>query len=233
MAFEFTAEGRDHQANGFRGPCRVRNDVLCRGARGAKIFPARAIHQRLRTGIGMNGGHGTDFNFKGVVQGFCQRGEAVGGAGGDGDNGITGVEGIVIHVKDNGFHLARRGGDQHLLGTRIQMRPGFLFRGIKTGAFDDDIHPGGFPGDMSGLFFGVHRDRFAIHNQRVFGEIHTPRETAVVRVMPEQIGQHFGRGKIVDGDDGVAVLGFKQATKDETSDAPESVNANFTHGVLL
>jgi hypothetical protein len=51
--------------------------------------------------------------------------------------------------------------------------------------------------------------------------------------MPEQVGQDFRGGEVVDGDDGVTVLGFKKAAQHKASNASKSVNANFTHGVLL
>ena len=123
MALQLAAERRDHQTDGLCRTGGVGNDILCRRPRGAKVFPARAIHQRLRTGIGMDGGHGAHFYFKRIVQGFCQRGEAVGGAGCDGNNGVTGVNGVVIHAVDDGFHLTRRRRDQHFLRPGVQVRP--------------------------------------------------------------------------------------------------------------
>lgn len=86
---------------------------------------------------------------------------------------------------------------------------------------------------MFGFFFGVYCDGFIVYNQCVFGEIYVLWEVVVVRIMLEQIGQYFGRGEVVDGDDGVVVLGFKKVMKYQVFNVFKFVNVNFIYGFFL
>ena len=156
------------------------NDVLCCCPRGAQIFPAWTINQRLRSRVGVDGGHSAKLNTEAIVQRFRHRCQAVGGARCDRDNPIVRIHCVVVDVKDNGLHVASRGGYQHFFGPCIQVRVGFFCRGIKTGAFDDYLSASGFPRNIFGLFFCVNRDFFTVDNQRVFGKVDAPGKRAVV-----------------------------------------------------
>ena len=57
---------------------------------------------------------------------------------------------------------------------------------------DDEVNACRCPWNVFGLFLGVNRDRLTIDNQRIFGEIVAPGERAIVRIVFEQVGQHFG-----------------------------------------
>ncbi|MNE86949.1 hypothetical protein D3C80_1840890 [compost metagenome] len=105
MALQLADQCRDDQANGLCRTCGVWDDIFSCRSRCAKIFAPRTIHQRLGAGIGVNGGHSTHLNTKTVLQGFCQRSQAIGGAGCDRNNGIAGVNRVVIHVEDDCFHV--------------------------------------------------------------------------------------------------------------------------------
>ena len=180
MAFKFSAQFRNHQTNGLRRAGGVGDDVFRRRPRSAQILPARPVDQRLGSCVGVNCGHGANLNAKVVIQRFRHRRQAVSGAGCDRNNLVAGIQRVVIHVEDNGFHIASRGGNQHFFSASVEVRFGLLGRGIEAGALDNDPGAGGFPRNIFSLFFCVNRNFFAVYNQRVFGEIHTPGEYAVV-----------------------------------------------------
>ena len=158
----------------------MRNDIFRRGAGSAQILAARAVNQRLRTGIGVNSGHGPHLYTKGVMEHFRHRRQAVGGARGHGNNRIVGVQRVVVNVIDNGFHVASGRGDQHFFSPGGQMRLRFLRGGIKTRTLDNQLGAYRFPRNMLSLFFRINGNFFAINDQRIFRKIHAPWERTVV-----------------------------------------------------
>ncbi len=180
MAFQLTAQGRDHQANGFCRAGSVRDNVFRRRPGGAQIFSARPVHQRLGAGIGVDGGHGAYGDAEGILQNFGHRRQAVGGAGGHGDDGVIRGQGVIVDVVDDGFHLAGGGGNQHFARAGLEMGLRFLGRGVEPGTLHNHLCACRLPWNMLRLFFGIYRNGFAVDDQRIFGKVDAPREGAVV-----------------------------------------------------
>ena len=180
MALQFTAQGGDHQADGLCRTCGVRDDVFCRRSGGAQIFAARPVHQRLGAGISMDGGHGAHGDAEGILEDFGHRRQAVGGAGGHGDDGVIRGQGVIVDVVDDGFHLASGGGNQHFARAGLEMGLRFLGRGVESGTLHNHLGACRLPWNMLRLFFGIHRNGFAVDDQRIFCKVDAPREGAVV-----------------------------------------------------
>src|SRR5699024_5349354 len=126
-----------------------RDDVR-RGGAGAARVAVRAVLQVLVGGVGVHGGHQATHDADLVVEGLGQRREAVGGAGGVGDDVVLGrVVGVVVDTHDErGVLVLGRGGDDDLLGARVQVRLGLGGVGEDPGGLDDDVGAELTPGQL-------------------------------------------------------------------------------------
>merc|ERR1711931_498057 len=74
----------------------------------------------------MDGGHETLNDSEVVVDDLGQRSQAVGGAGSVADNGHGWVVLVVVDSHDEHGGIGAGGGDQHPLGTTLEVEPCFL-----------------------------------------------------------------------------------------------------------
>ena len=87
---------------------------------------------------------------------------------------------VIVDVVDDGFHLAGGGGNQHFARAGLEMGLRFLGRGVEPGTLHNHLGACRLPWNMLRLFFGIHRNGFAVDDQRIFGKVDAPREGAVV-----------------------------------------------------
>src|SRR5690606_6428891 len=115
-AIELACQLGQHQAHGS-GSTRAGGDHALGGRTGATQVAMVDVGQHLVVRVGMDGGHQTRFHTQLLMQGFDQRGQAVGGAGSVGNDGVGGLQHVVVHaVHDGGVNvLAARCGNDHLL----------------------------------------------------------------------------------------------------------------------
>ena len=120
----------------------------------------------------MNGGHEAFHYAELVVDDLGQRSQAVGGAGSVGnDLHVLGV-GVEVNAANEGggFLILRRGGDDYLLGARLDVS-GSLFGGAEyAGGFHNVFRANGTPRNLGGVLLSKYADRLAVYDElAVFG----------------------------------------------------------------
>ena len=193
-----------------------------------------AVQDHLVTGVGMHGGHDAALDGEGVVQGLSHGSQAVGGAGRGGDDLVVLGQGFVIHVVHNGLQVLAGGrGDDNLLGASGDVGHGLFLGAVEAGALQHHIHVQGAPGAVGSVLLSVDLDFLAVHDDGVLGGLHgveiladTAAVGALRGVVLQQVGQHGGRGQVVDGDDFVA-LSAEHLTESKTADTAEAIDSNL------
>ena len=107
----------------------VGDDVDCCCAASSQIaFSLRSVKRHLVTGVCVNGGHDTAHDRCIVVESFCHRSEAVGGAACSGDDGVGRFErGVVDVVNDCGKVVACGCRDDNLACACVNVSLCFCF----------------------------------------------------------------------------------------------------------
>ena len=138
-AIQLARQFRQHKPHRLGRPGRGRDHRQCRGA-GAVEIATHVIQRRLVAGIAVDRGHETLGDPDGVIQGFGDRRQAVGGAGCVGNNGVSRRQRFVIDPVDDGLvGTGRRGRHQHAFGSVFKMQDSFVAVGEKAGAFHRDV----------------------------------------------------------------------------------------------
>ena len=226
---ENAVELGNNQTDGFRGTRGVGNDVDGSGARTTQVaLSVGAVENHLVAREGVDGRHITLLDLAELVEGVGHRREAVGRAGSRGDDLIVLGQRVLVHGEDNRLDVAGGSGDNDLLGARIDVRHGFLFGAVETGAFEDDVHVQLAPRAVDGVFLFVDLDFGAVHDDGMIGVAHLVRIliSALSRVIFEQVREHFGVGQIVDRDDFIAGR-LEHLSERRSADTAESVDCNF------
>ena len=204
----------------------------------------------------MDGGHETLSNAELVVDDLGERGQAVGGAGCVGEDvDVLGV-GLFVDTDDKHGRVGRRGGDDDLLGTTLQVELGLFMLGEDTGRLDHVPDARVLPGDVGGVLFAVELDGLAVDNERVTLVVDRTLEDAVGTVVFEHVGGVVNLNEgVVDGDnvyasvfetvDGVRIIFlwplfffffffsmYSRITEDDTADTTESVDSNLDRGSI-
>lgn len=89
----------------------------------------------------------------------------VGGAAGVGDDLDLGVVGVEVHTADVHGGVSRRGRDDDLLGTALQVSARLLGGGEDTGGLDDVVGALLAPRDGGGVTLSVDGDLAAVDNE--------------------------------------------------------------------
>ena len=107
-------------------------------------------------------------------------------------------------------------------------------RGENAGAFEGNIHAHVLMRQLGRVTHSCHLDRAETHVDRVTGNLHLMRKTAMHRVKPQQMGIGFHRAKIVDGDHfNVPAAGFDDGAQHIAADAAKTIDGNFNCHVDL
>ena len=199
-AIELALQFRQHQTHGLGGTG-LGGDHVFGGGTGAAQVLVTHVGQHLVVGKGVDGGHQALGHANGVVQCLGHRCQAVGGAGSVGHHGHGAGQHIVVHaVHDGGVNVvAARGGNQHLLGTGIQVNLAFFLAGEGTGTFQYQVYIQGFPRQFGRIAGGEERNLLAVDQQVFFIVADVCRKTTVHGVELGQVGVGGQIASSVDG----------------------------------
>jgi len=142
-----------------------------------------------------------------------------------------GVVEIRVDTQDKGLvHILTGGGDDHPLGTRLEMCRGGFTAAEAPGRLEDVVDTKVFPRQLTGLALGKDPHPIAVDDDVRAVDLDRALVGPVHRIMAEEIAQHIRRGEVVDGDQIEAVAGL-EVTGQQPSDASETVDRNLdAHG---
>jgi len=140
----------------------------------------------------------------------------------------------VVDPDDDGeVGLLARRGDQHLARTALEVGGGVLAGAEFPGGLDHDADSEAVPVDPGRVAGGKHRDRHAIHGERVRPVLHDVAEPAVGGVEFQQVRQRAGVGEVIDRHD-LQIVALQRTPHERPADAPEAINSHpDRHGTLL
>src|SRR5262249_50064973 len=121
-----------------------------------------------------------------------------------------------------------RGGDDHLLGARLDMRRGGGAGGEPPGGLDHDLHAEVAPREQFRFPFGEYLYRLIADGDGIAGDRHRLRQGAEHRVVLEQMRHRLDVAEVVRGHDlDTAVTpGGVQGPPETPADPPEPVDTN-------
>ena len=108
------------------------------------------------------------------------------------------------------------------------MSLGLGLGGVEAGALEDDVDAELAPRQVVGVCLLVNLDGLAVDGDGVLtsGDLVIAGVVALRGVVLQQVGEHLGRGKIVDGDD-LGALVTEHLTERQATDATEAVDCNL------
>mmetsp|Transcript_5178 Transcript_5178/g.15483 ORF Transcript_5178/g.15483 Transcript_5178/m.15483 type:complete len:263 (+) Transcript_5178:548-1336(+) len=190
------------------------------------------IEQSLVTRVGVGGGHGTLDDSKLLLEDGDEGSHAVGGARGVGDDVVVLIL-VVIRVdsddeSSNAVTLAGSG-DEHLLGSGLQMLAGALLVDKHAGGLDDEVDAELAPRKLERVPVGHDLDLLAVDGDGVISD--DPDigvKGAEDGVVLEQVSGGLDAGGIVDGDDlHVGVLAASPAPDEVAADTAKAVDGDL------
>ena len=224
----------DDLADGLRGAGGGGDDVVVGAAAETPVLLGVLVHDALRGGGGMNGGHEAFDDAEVVVQDLRHGGEAVGGAGSGGGDGEIGAVGLVVDAVNEHRGLVLRGGaHQHELRAGVQMGLHALGGEELAGALNHVRNVQLTPAEGGGIAAVEEQDGLAVNDQMmlVVGDGAFP--LAVDGVMGENVGDLLrSLVRSVDGND-LHVAAAKSHAGRQTTDASESADTNSNHVCIL
>ena len=164
-----------------------------------------------------------------LLQHVGDRREAVGGAGGVGDDDVVAGQLVVVDAVDDGEvgavgRAPRRARAWRRPGDAPRPSPSTVKMPVHSSAMSTLSV---LPGQLGRVLDRRHLDRAAADVDRVAGDLHLVRETAVHGVVAQQVGVGLDRAEVVDADDlDVLAAGLDDGAEDVAPDAAEAVDAN-------
>ncbi len=228
-AVELAFEVRQDQADGGGGSGRRRDDRQGGGARAAEVAVRRVVDALIRR-VAVDRRHEALLDAERVVQDLGHRREAVGGARGVRDDRFGSRQHIVVDAEHDGrVDLALgRSRDDDFLGARCEVQVGAFAVAEHARRLDHDLAAQLAPRQFGRVALGEDRKAVAVDDQGVAVDFDGSGETAVDRVVLEQVGERRRVGQVVDADDvEVVVFAFEDGAKDEPSDAAKAVDTEF------
>jgi len=163
------------------------NDVLGSSSATSPVLGRWAIDRLLGSGVRVDGGHEAFLHAESVVDDLGERCKAVGCAGGIGDDWNVGLVFLVVDTHDEHRGISRRGRDDHLLRTALQVGRGLLGGGEDTSGLDNVLCTGLGPWDLGGIFLHVELDLLAVDNQGVTLDFDCALELTVCAVILQHV----------------------------------------------
>ena len=115
---------------------------------------------------------------------------------------VAGSSPIIVDAEDDRVvGIAHRRGDQHPLGTGLEVLGRGRVRAEHARGLDDDIDVEVGPGKVGRVALGEHLDAVSVDDELVTVEDDGARVRAVDRVVLEQVREHLGVRQVVDGND--------------------------------
>ncbi len=162
--------------------------------------------------------------------------QAVGGAAGVADELHLFGQDIVVDAHNNGgvhvVGLASGNGEDHLLGTGVDVLHHLLAFLEQTGRLDNDVNTKFAPRQVLWVALSVDFHFLTVDHNAVAFSVHFAVKVVVYRVIFEQICQRVSAGEVVDCHD--FELGMSQhCAEGHSSDSAEAIDCYFCHNLLL
>lgn len=207
------------------------DDVDGGGAHAASVL-VRQIQNALVVRVGVNRAHHALLDAPLVVEHLHHRGKAVRRAGSVGHDVVLGRIVLVVVDADAERQVRILGGsgDEHLLGTGLQVTLSLLASREQTRGLQNHVHAQLLPGQLVRAQHAAEDlDLVAVHHQNVLA-LHLNRalELALRGVELQQVSGGLNRGKVVNGNN-LLKLGLGHRAQHVAANASETVNSVFSH----
>ena len=143
---------------------------------------------------------------------------------------VVGTEDSLVYAQNYGLDVVGlcRGAEAHLLGAGLKVQLKLLFAGKDSGRLDHEVHTQLAPWKLCRVLDGGNANLFAVDDQAVWRMRNRALESAVCRVVLEQVRQGGGVGQVVDGYN-LNVGTYDEVAKGEAADAAKSVDSDLIH----
>mmetsp|Transcript_5694 Transcript_5694/g.14613 ORF Transcript_5694/g.14613 Transcript_5694/m.14613 type:complete len:438 (-) Transcript_5694:148-1461(-) len=205
------------------------DDVEGRAATATPVLRGRSVHCLLGCRCGVYGGHQPLNDAKLGVDHLGEGCQAVGGARGVGNNVEVGRVLVLVHTHHEHGRIRRRGGDNDLLGTTINVGLRLLQGGEDASGLHDGLHTALTPLDVGRVALGEHAHLLASHNEELAAlrGAYLAVHLAVHGVVLEHVGHVLGVDeRVVHGND-LDVVASQAYAHDEAANAAEPVDADL------
>ena len=202
------------------------NDVAGGSSTTSPVLVGWTVDGLLGGGDRVDGGHQAGVDTELVVDGLGQWGQTVGGTGRVRDN--LHVWGVLLVVDTDNKHwgVLGRSGNDHLLGTGVQVLGGWLDLLEDTGGVDDVVDADLAPWDVFWVSFVVDRDLLAVDDNLVFLVRDLALVLAVGGVVLEHVGSVLWRNEWVVDRNNLNVWSAESNSQHQSTDSTETVNTN-------
>ena len=195
----------------------------------------REIVDGLIVGIGVHGRSKAPLDAEIVEEDLGDGGEAIRGAGSVRDELVLGR--VVLPLVDTQDHrdvgVLGRGGDDHLLGSRLQVLGGGGLVPEHSRGLHHDVHTHLAPRERRWVLRGAHPHLPAVDEDRLALVSHFTGEDAVDRIVLQQMRQRLGVRQVVDRHDFDLRL-LERRPEEHPPDSSEPVDTDsHAHDALL
>ena len=142
---------------------------------------------------------------------------------------------MVYVVDDGGEVLTGWSGDNNFLSTSLDVSRSLLLRGVETCALEHYVNVQFAPRKLGSVGLCVDGDFLTVNDDGVFGSFNRvfafaklTSETALSRIVLQQVSKHLRTCQVVDGYNFVT-FSFEHLTESETANATETINCDFNH----
>src|SRR5271168_2737900 len=198
VAIELPFEFGNHEAQGLGGAGGRWNHGQGRGARASHIL-VRQIEKLLVVGVGVDGGHGADHDSECVLQDFCNRREAVRGAGSVRDHVmLCRIVRFVVHAEDDGgVGIGGRSGNNDFLDGSAYVLARVGAFGEEAGGLDDDLRPYRGPIELSRILDAKYLEALAVNGDGVVRVGNFMGEIAEDRIVFQEMCERLRIGDVI------------------------------------
>jgi hypothetical protein len=180
-------------AHSLGGTGATGDDVVARGAAATPVLLRRTVDGLLGGRNGVDRGHEPLLEAELVVDDLGQWRQAVGGAGRVGDNVHARLVRGVVDAHDEHGGVGRRGRDDDLLRSTLEMSRRLVDGGEDSRGFDHVVRPGIAPGNLARVHLVEDADRLLVDADALLvndGDLSLV--GAVRRVKAQLVGRIFG-----------------------------------------
>jgi hypothetical protein len=188
----------------------------------------RTIDEVLIAGVGMNGGHESLFDAKGIVENLDHGNKAIGRTRSVRDNLVLGrVKGVVIHANNEGrIGVSGRSRNDDVGSASFKMGGGLIAISEEARGLDNDVDAEFLPGKILGIANGGDLQKFAVDKDSVLGCFNSCVEATHDRVVLKQVRHSGHRTQIVGGNDLDISAGLPHRPEEIAADATEAIDAD-------
>ena len=133
----------------------------------------------------------------------------------------------MVHSENQGNVLILgRSRDDHFLYRTAHVLLGLCGVGEATGGLEYHLRAHGFPREFRGVLLCENLNRLSVHVNAVRAGRNLIRQIAQDGVVLQKVGQRFGIGEVVDGDE-VKIRVFQGSPQHVPANASETIDADF------